>query len=195
MVSALFVDTKHGPYPSLGLDCWDEARDAREYNGSNPIVAHPPCKRWGRYWNGGPSAKTPRKLGDDGGCFASAFRNLQRVGGVIEHPEASHAWAAFGIPRPGWRQGWVKDGDLWSCCVSQHWYGHAARKLTWLAYVGNRAPFDLDWRIPEPGTTQRLDRTNGNGYHRGPRTKGPSNHLTPTPFACLLVRLAEHSRL
>jgi hypothetical protein len=81
MIAALFVD-KNGPYFGRDdVDPWDKERDARTYNGPWPVVAHPPCERWGRYWSGGPSAKTRRLLGDDDGCFESALRSVRTWGG------------------------------------------------------------------------------------------------------------------
>jgi hypothetical protein len=54
MIAALYVQTG-GCYSGLdGVDLWDEARDARGYAGPWPVVAHPPCERWGRYWHGSP---------------------------------------------------------------------------------------------------------------------------------------------
>ena len=145
-VSVLFVDPR-GPYPKLVADFWDEKRDARRYPGLNPVVAHPPCERWGRYWGGGPMlVGTPKQkmLGNDGGCFASAVDSVRTFGGVLEHPEGSHAFAAHGLPRPRWREGWVgSEHDGWICCVAQGNYGHRARKLTWLYCVGPRPP-ELD---------------------------------------------------
>jgi hypothetical protein len=95
MVAALFV-AKGGSYYDLpGVDPWDVERDARQYRGPHPVVAHPPCERWGRYWGGGPSAKVKRKLGDDGGCFASALASVRRWGGLQQDsltrpPSTSH---------------------------------------------------------------------------------------------------------
>lgn len=98
-VAALFVQPR-GCYVGLpGVDPWDEQRDARKYAGPHPVVAHPPCERWGRYWFGGPSAKVRRAKGDDGGCFAAALNSVRRWGGVLEHPACSSAWKAFGQPR------------------------------------------------------------------------------------------------
>ena len=72
MIAALFVQPK-GCYAGLPeVDPWDEVRDARLYAGPHPVVAHPPCARWSRYWSGGPSARVRRTLGDDDGCFAAA---------------------------------------------------------------------------------------------------------------------------
>jgi hypothetical protein len=49
VIAALYVE-RGGPYFGIeGVDPWDEARDARTYAGPHPVVAHPPCERWGRY--------------------------------------------------------------------------------------------------------------------------------------------------
>ncbi|MDP9179691.1 MAG: hypothetical protein M3O61_18615 [Gemmatimonadota bacterium] len=164
MIAALFV-ARGGCYYGLpDVDPWDEERDARRYAGPWPVVAHPPCERWGRYWGGGPMlARTPRqkKLGDDNGCFASALSALRVFGGVIEHPEASHAWGAHHIVRPPRSGGWVSAGIVggWTCCVEQGHYGHRARKATWLYAIGVTDLPELKWG-PSPQRI-RLD----DGFH------------------------------
>ncbi len=156
MIAALFVATGGCYFGLPGADPWDEARDARMYAGPWPVVAHPPCERWGRYWSGGPSAKARRAKGDDGGCFAFALESVRRWGGVLEHPEASHAWRAHGLIAPPWSGGWVAAGDGigWTCCVSQGFYGHRARKMTWLYAAGVELP-SLRWG--KPAGLARLD--------------------------------------
>lgn len=151
MIAALFVETG-GVYFNLpDVDAWDKARDARLYTGEAPVVAHPPCERWGSFWPGNPvmvSRGIRFKKGDDGGCFAAALAAVRRCGGVIEHPRGSHAWAHFGISRPPNEGGWIVTEGGWTCCVYQGHYGHRALKPTWLYYVG-LPPEDLRWGKPE----------------------------------------------
>lgn len=209
MVAALFIES-HGIYSCMAhVDPWDIERDARKYQGPHPVVAHPPCERWGRYWSGGPSAKIRRKLGDDEGCFERALESVCDFGGVLEHPEASHAFKHHGLPRPSqgsWQRaaGWPEQqaGRVYVTQVAQSAYGHKARKLTWLVYCGTQPPLDLDWSVPQG---ERLDE----GFHsaeerRAARAAGQKpvrrlsraeNLATPEPFARLLVGLARHSKL
>lgn len=163
-IAALYV-AKDGCYFNLpNVDPWDQARDARNYAGPYPVVAHPPCERWGRYWGGAPTT-FPRKVkGDDGGCFAAALASVRRWGGVLEHPEASAAWDAFRLAKPprsgGWiRADWIDGFHGWTCCVEQGAYGHRARKATWLYASGVELP-ELKWGAAE-GDFVRLDE----GFH------------------------------
>lgn len=196
MVAALFV-LANGPYAGLaGVDLWDLRRDARRYGGPWPVIAHPPCERWGRYWHGGPSARVRRLKGDDGGCFEAALKAVREFGGVLEHPAASAAWKTFGLPEPPRAGGWIAtlDGG-WTCCVDQGHYGHRAQKATWLYAVGCELP-SLQWG--KSSHRIRLD----DGYHsaeerrRATRT-GVCQRLskrqrleTPEPFRDLLLSIA-----
>ncbi len=147
MIAALYVAT-NGPYYGIeGVDPWDAERDARSYDGPPKVIAHPPCERWGRYWSGGPNPNARRfELGDDGGCFEAALKAVRQFGGVLEHPEGSHAWKKVGIAKPPKSGGWVKADDRggWTCCVEQGNYGHAARKATWLYAIYVDTP-ELKW--------------------------------------------------
>ena len=161
-MAALYVATDGVYFGLPGVDPWDEERDARRYGGPWPVVAHPPCQRWGRYWYGGPSVRERRTLGDDGGCFAAAIAAVRRWGGVLEHPEATHAWRAHGVMAPLRGGGWsvAGDGVGWTCCVEQGHYGHRARKATWLYAVGCSLP-SLQWGSSQPAGSVRLDE----GFH------------------------------
>jgi hypothetical protein len=173
-VSVLFVRSD-GPYPSLVTDFWTEARDARNYAGPNPAIAHPPCARWGNFalrWHG--------QYGNDGGCFESALASVRRFGGVLEHPRGSAAWKTFGIA-PAQYGRWIPTAGGWTTAVNQGTYGHRARKATWLYCVSNDKPPDLDWsEIPS-----RMD-----CEHMGKKER----ELTPWRFAHLLLSIAIRCR-
>lgn len=84
-VAALFVDPK-GCYAGLpDVELWDEARDARLYDGPHPVVAHPPCSTWCQLASVN-EKRYGHAIGDDGGCFASALDAVRTWGGVLEHP-------------------------------------------------------------------------------------------------------------
>jgi hypothetical protein len=197
VIAALFVETGGCYFGLPDVDPWDKERDARLYAGPWPVVAHPPCERWGRYWGGGPSARVRRELGDDGGCFASALESVRKYGGVLEHPEASHAWRAFGLIAPLRGGGWsvADERGGWTCCVEQGAYSHRARKATWLYVIECQLP-RLIWRAK--GDFVRLE----SGYHsaeeRARATKtGACQRLskreraaTPAAFRDVLIAMA-----
>lgn len=146
MIAALYVQPD-GVYSGLpDVDLWPESRDARRYDGPHPVVAHPPCQRWTRMHGFVEHVYPGRfKLGDDGGCFASALASVRKYGGVLEHPEGSRAWAHFGLLEPPRGGGWIRadvlDGfDGWTCCLDQGAFGHPARKRTWLYAHGVDVP-------------------------------------------------------
>lgn len=203
-IAALYVEAS-GVYANLaGVDAWDVERDARTYAGPHPVVAHPPCQRWGRYHGGAPT-QWPRLIkGDDGGCFAAALAAVRRWGGILEHPEGSAAWDAHGLLTPPHTGGWIRADavhgwDGWTCCVEQGWYGHAARKKTWLYAVGVELPMLIWGKSP---ATVRLDE----GYHSAEerrravktgicqRLSKRQRAATPVPFRDLLLSMARTVR-
>lgn len=205
-VVALFV-RRDGPYQGMAIDCWPEDRDARLYPGPFPVIAHPPCERWGNFWWSGP--KGHDGLGDDGGCFAAALAILRRWGGVLEHPAGSRAWPAFGLPRPVagvWTEPeWNEDGpwswrDLrtWTTELRQFEHGHRGLKATWLLYFGQRPPGEIRWDEPG-GPSLHVRAASQAALFDPPRTARPVEMMsrrereeTPESFARLLVDLADN---
>jgi len=145
MVAALYVE-KNGPYYGLpDVDPWDKERDARNYAGPFPVVAHPPCQRWGRFAKQ-VEAVHGHQVGDDGGCFAAALTAVRAFGGVIEHPAYSLAFPTFGLPEPATDEGWTLGFcGGWSCYVEQGRYGHPVKKATWLYIYGVADPPAVRW--------------------------------------------------
>lgn len=167
-VSVLFARAD-SCYFDLAGDVWDEARDARGYSGSNPVVAHPPCRAWGRLSHLAKPAPGERELA------IFAIDQVRRVGGVLEHPHASKLWRAMDLPRVG-------DVDQWggfTLLVDQGWWGHAAPKPTWLYVCGVE-------RSKVPALPVQLHRAAGRTMDLAFRDR----EATPPAFARWLVDLA-----
>ena len=195
MIAALFVETGGIYFGLPGVEPWDMARDARLYRGPWPVVAHPPCQLWGPFaavnyarWGG-----DHNRPGNDGGCFASALESVRTFGGVLEHPAATRAWGAHGLPRPLSR-GWIKTPcGGWVCEVWQSAYGHKANKATWL-YAHGLVPPELDWR--RVIGTHQIGQRDQRGKHRNkPTLSGRAASATPPQFRDLLIRMAQSVRV
>lgn len=194
MIAALFVES-NGCYFNLnGVDAWDVQRDARNYMGPYPVVAHPPCQLWGKFaivnykrWGG-----EHNRPGNDNGCFKSALDNVRKFGGVLEHPAFSYAWGQYEIAKP-WEIGWCKISDSeWVCEVWQSVYGHLARKRTWLFYCGLNPPFDLLW--DRKSGSHQIGHQDQRGKCRNkPTISGKAASATPHQFRDALISLAAKS--
>jgi hypothetical protein len=44
IIAALYVETDGCYFGLPDVDPWDEARDARRYDGPHPVVSHTPCQ-------------------------------------------------------------------------------------------------------------------------------------------------------
>jgi hypothetical protein len=198
-IAALYVETEGCYFGVPKVDAWDVERDARKYAGPWPVVAHPPCQRWGRFWHGSTRKPHQFKLGDDDGCFEAALEAVRKFGGVLEHPADSRAWSHFNLNAPKRGEGWIAADMLggWTCYVEQGHYGHASRKPTWL-YAFGADLVDLDWRLGEQRIPQwMIDRY---GYERarrigvvamiGGKDKTRKRNATPKPFRDVLIAMA-----
>lgn len=201
-IAALFVESGGCYFDLPGVDPWAAYRDARRYTGPHPVVAHPPCQRWGRFWHGSTRKPHQFKLGDDDGCFESALNSARTWGGVIEHPADSRAWEHFDLTKPKRGGGWVKADEFggFTCYVEQGHYGHSSRKPTWLLVYGiaeDDLP-DLNWTLGEQRIPQwMIDRY---GYEKarrigvvamvGGKDKTRKRNATPEPFRDLLLSIA-----
>lgn len=206
MLAALYVERDGAYYGLQNVDPWDEKRDAREYAGPHPVVAHPPCQRWGKMWAGQPlwikRTGQRKKKGDDDGCFKAALAAVRKHGGVLEHPWLSHAWPHFGLTKPPRTGGWVKadkHGGM-TCCIEQGRYGHYAPKPTMLYVVGCDLP-ELEWGVykvrdedfpawaMEKYGREKCRKAGLLAFKGGGKDSSPRVH-TPTKFRDLLLGIA-----
>jgi hypothetical protein len=188
-VAALFVrhDSIYKEMP--GVDAWDIERDARNWRGGCPVVAHPPCRAWGRlrhFANPRPDEKT---------LALWAVDQVRRWGGVLDHPAGSTLWVTAGLPAP--RHFDAAGG--WTLPVEQHWWGHRATKRTWLYIVGldpratPRMPLALGQGshvISQDGRRRDGSRWAKGDARKRPECTKPEREHTPPMLAEWLVELA-----
>lgn len=179
-IAALYVDPR-GPYARMALvECWDEKRDARLYEGPHPVVAHPPCGPWGRL------ARFCTK--QDASCGPRAVEQVRAYGGVLEHPAGSRLWDACNLPPP-----WHPDDHGRTIEVEQVRWGHVARKRTWLYMVGVA---DAGQFPPAREPTHWVRKRPGEIVPAGIKMCSPEQRRrTPIAFAEWLVSLARSVRL
>lgn len=184
-VSVLFAraDSIYKTLPEC--DVFDAERDARTYAGTNPIVAHPPCRAWGAF------AMFAKPRDDEKALAPWAIEQIRKNGGVLEHPNASKLWPELGLPEPGT----VDEFGGWTLPIHQHWFGHRAEKKTRLYIVGCKPrdipdmPMVLGQATHVIGDVGRAS----NGTKRPEVSKDEREH-TPPQLARWLVDLAKLCR-
>lgn len=178
-----------------GCEVYDMERDARTYDGPWPVVAHPPCRAWGRL------SHMAKPRADERNLARLAVALVREFGGVLEHPKDSRLWPAQGLPEPGQRDGM----GGWTMGVTQHWWGHRATKATRLYIVGlePRDIPELPHIVLGEGThVIAQDTRAGNGGQRlkvgdfgyRPFVTHAEREHTPPKFAEWLVELARRCK-
>jgi hypothetical protein len=172
-----------------GVDVWDEARDARKWQGGCPVVAHPPCRAWGRLSHMAKPAPHEKDLA------RWAVAQVRQWGGVLEHPEGSRLWQDQQLPQQGWRD----EFGGFTMIVAQSWWGHKAEKLTRFYVVGCEP-----WEVPDvPIRLGRATHVIASATARQRRdhpdfrpevTKAEREH-TPPELAAWLVELARRCKV
>lgn len=161
-----------------GCDVFDIERDALNFRGGMPVVAHPPCRAWGRLRTFAKPRPGERELALNAVC------QVRINGGVLEHPVASQLWPVANLPEPGNRDAW----GGYTLPVHQHWWGHRAEKATLLYIVGcePEALPPIPFRIDEP--THVVQSRKRVGYR--PHITKSEREATPLPLAQWLVETA-----
>lgn len=176
-----------------GVDVWDAERDARNFAGKEPVVAHPPCRAWGRLrW-----VAKPRH--DEKDLARHAVRIVRSNGGVLEHPASSTLWLDQNLPKPGEKDQY----GGWTLAVPQMWWGHRAQKNTVLYIVGctGKELPPIPYKLGEPecwvgrwGPAMQARRPNTKPR---PPLRKSEHESTPRAFAEWLVavaRICGHNR-
>lgn len=124
--AAVLFSRKKSHYKLIpDLDVYDIDRDARTYSGRFPVVAHPPCRAWGKLRHMAFNVRPGEKE-----LAFFALDTVRRVGGVIEHPKYSSFFE--NLPRAGV----IDEYGGFVLGVNQSWWGHNGIKPTLLYIVG-----------------------------------------------------------
>lgn len=190
-IAVLFAraDSHYKQLPDV--EVYDMERDARTYDGPWPVVAHPPCRSWGRLR----TFAKPRP--DERNLARLAVGLVREFGGVLEHPESSALWKAQQLPAALNAERDLYGG--WTLPVHQWWWGHRAQKRTWLYIVGCEPADipDMPMRLGQSDCRIRLDKRRPDGTHirKGdpdfqPILGDAEREHTPPAMAAWLVELA-----
>lgn len=155
--TALFV-RRDSPYKERGWDCWDADRDARLFDGTGPVVAHPPCRAWGIMSHlSFRSHEDPTAMRNEEKQLALfALDVVRRNGGVLEHPSGSTLFGRY-APKPG------VGCDMWggfTISIDQFDFGHVAHKQTYLYVCG--VPYNELPQLPPCRKEKALRSITGN---------------------------------
>jgi ParB/RepB/Spo0J family partition protein len=178
-ISVLFA-RRDSIYKTLVADVWDADRDATKFTGRGAIIAHPPCRAWGKLVQFAKPRPGERELA------IWAVDRIRENGGVLEHPATSRLWKEKGLPLPG------EPPDAWggwTLYVQQFWWGHKAQKATHLYIVGidkSQIP-----PLPEIPSGQPTHMVSGDRRKTGkPGLSQNNRERTPPAFAKWLIKLA-----
>lgn len=181
MISILYTMPGSVYLTMPGVDCWDEERDARNWPGGNPVIAHPPCRLWSCMRGLSKAPIEEKELA------RHAVRCVNQWGGILEHPRGSTLCADQELPLPG--KGRALEYTL---CVPQFWWGHLAEKWTWLYCVG----IPMDQLPPIPLVLGEAPQVISTGSRRPGVVEIKDRKLrsaTPIAFAKWLVAAARQS--
>jgi hypothetical protein len=192
MISVLFC-REDSVYKIMGLDCWDIARDAKNWPGGNVGIYHPPCRAWGTLKHFAKPIPGEKELA------IWSIEQLRMYGGVLEHPRSSSLWKYMNLPTGTKRDEW----GGFSISINQHWFGHRAEKKT-LLYIVGMNPGD----IPDYSFSNTLPtgviytgfkrRSNGKKVcHKNGRVEisKKEREATPPAFAEWLVAIAKKCKV
>lgn len=186
MIAAVLFARSDSIYKTIeGLDVYDIERDARSYSGNLPIIAHPPCRAWGRLRG----LAKPRFDEMDLARFATLY--IRKNGGVLEHPESSMLWKEQNMPIPKkCAPGSMDEFGGWTLPIQQFSFGHRARKNTWLYIVGvsPRSIPDLPLVL---GNANFVVSSSKRGGKKMPEISRDEREHTPVDLANWLVELVK----
>ena len=154
--AALFVREDSAYKKRDAWDCFDAKRDATTYEGTLPVVAHPPCRTWGVLSHMAHNAREGEKE-----LALFGIEQVRRLGGVLEHPAGSKLFKEH-LPDVGM---FHDSSGGYTILIDQFDFGHVAHKETKLYICG--VQIDSLPKLP----SKRIERTDRSICGNVPGTK------------------------
>ena len=108
------------------FDCYDVKRNAFNYTGRTPLIAHPPCRLFSRLRMLSSASPIEKK------CAYFALARIRQFGGILEHPRSSTLWLNGNFKLDGS----VDEYGGFLRSVNLSWFGFPAQKKTMLYFCG-----------------------------------------------------------
>jgi len=117
-------DSNYNLFPFF--DCYDVNRNALSFEGTTPLIAHPPCRLFSRLRGFSTAPAQEKELA------YFAMEKVRSNGGILEHPRSSTLWKECEVGTP------LKPDKFggYLISVNLHWFGYKAIKKTGLYIVG-----------------------------------------------------------
>lgn len=187
MISALFVRSD-SIYKTMGIDCWDINRNASLWPGGNSIIAHPPCRAWGKF------ERCANPLPGEKELAVLSIKWIRKYGGVLEHPSSSKLWKVIPLPYPGS----IDEFGGFSICINQSDFGHKAQKKTLLYIKGCSysylPPLPILFNPPThviAGDGRSRKKSKNYLQNQRPEVTKKEREATPLALALWLIEVAE----
>lgn len=174
-------------YKNYDLEVFDSVRNAYNYTGSAPVICHPPCRAWSRL-----RSFSKHDLSELGTAF-HAFTLVKQNGGVFEHPSSSLFFKKYILSQKSNFQ-----HKEFVVGVDQSWFGHKAKKNTWLFVSGishaDLPPYPLSMDAIQHTVSTSKKSKSGKKLNPKREISKADRERTPKLFAEWLISIAEKCR-
>jgi hypothetical protein len=126
MITILCADEKSNYFKFDELEIYTKKENAYNFNGSNKIIAHPPCQQWSRLKHFATKNDLDKQLAIF--CYEKILLN----GGILEHPLHSSLWKYLGI-KP-------------TVNIQMNWFNLPVKKMTGL-YFNKCQPLEIPFNL------------------------------------------------
>lgn len=164
----------------IECDVYDKDRDALTFDADNVIIAHPPCRLWGRLRHFSKAPDNEKNLA------LWVIDMIRKNGGILEHPANSKLWSEKNLPP-------INKYDRYGGFIisyPQFYWGHKANKNTKFYICGIKLTDlpEIPFKMGEPDFVIALSKRNNK---RKKEVTKKEREATPEKLAIWLIDTAK----